>query len=99
MAGRLPAGQHPLAVERCDALAERRLHWQRPGGGGNCDKNPAADGLGLLESRRVDGGWPAPARFFTTASPDAVDWGGVSARRPNPWVTADALAVLEAAKR
>jgi hypothetical protein len=30
---------------------------------------------------------------------DWVDWGGTSTRRANPWVTADALAVLRAAGR
>ncbi|SNY68348.1 hypothetical protein [Paractinoplanes atraurantiacus] len=168
-----------LADERCDALAERLLHWQWPDGGWNCDKSPAAatssfhetllpmrglaahglvaearraaevflsrrlafrisdgslihpsfvqlhyplywhydilgglkalsdldllgdprcaDALDLLDSLRIEGGWPAQARYYTGSSPDAVDWGGVSARRPNPWVTADARAVLKAA--
>jgi hypothetical protein len=30
---------------------------------------------------------------------DDVDWGGTSIRRSNPWVTVDALAVLQAAGR
>ncbi|GAA0471270.1 hypothetical protein Ade02nite_34620 [Paractinoplanes deccanensis] len=170
-----------LADERCDALAERLLHWQWPDGGWNCDKNPAADtssfcetllpmrglaahgliteakraaevfltrrlafrvsdgslihpeftklhyplywhydilgglkaladlgllgdprcadALDLLESLQVDGGWPAHARYYTTTTPDPVDWGGTSTRRPNPWVTADALHVLHTAGR
>jgi hypothetical protein len=62
------------------------------------------DALDLLESLRVADGWPATARYYK-ASPqvalhhDSVDWGGTSVRRANPWVTADALAVLRAAGR
>jgi hypothetical protein len=61
-------------------------------------------GLDLLESMRLADGWPAQARFYRTSPAlaphhDCVDWGGTSARRANPWVTADALAVLRAAGR
>ncbi|MEV6305400.1 hypothetical protein AB0M02_38720 [Actinoplanes sp. NPDC051861] len=60
-----------------------------------------ADALDLLESMRVDGGWPAHARFYRTSTEiglhhDSVDWGGTGIRRPNPWVTTAALAVLRA---
>lgn len=175
-----------LADDRCDALAERLLHWQWPDGGWNCDKNPTADtssffetlppmrglaalsqsraagraaevfltrrlayrtgtgtliradfaklhyplywhydvlaglkamaelellgdprcadALDLLESLKVTDGWPAHARHYKVSTTialhnDSVDWGGTSIRRANPWVTADALAVLRAAGR
>jgi hypothetical protein len=63
-----------------------------------------ADALDLLESMRLADGWPAHARFYRTSDQiaphhDCVDWGGTSTRRANPWVTADALAVLRAAGR
>ena len=63
-----------------------------------------ADALDLLESLRLADGWPAHARYYRTAADialhhDCVDWGGTSTRRANPWVTADALAVLHAAGR
>jgi len=62
--------------------------------------------LDLLEAKELpDGaGWAAEARYYHGAGRvasgyDHVDWGGVSARRPNPWVTVDALAVLATADR
>jgi hypothetical protein len=63
-----------------------------------------ADALDLLESMRLPDGWPAHARYYRVATDialhhDAVDWGGTSSRRANPWVTAEALAVLRAAGR
>jgi hypothetical protein len=65
-----------------------------------------ADALDVLESKRLpDGGWPAENRYYRKVSAevalhnDYVDWGGVSRRRRNEWVTADALAVLAAAGR
>jgi hypothetical protein len=63
-----------------------------------------ADALDLLESMRLADGWPAHARFYRASTDiamhhDCVDWGGTSTRRANPWVTADALAVLKAAGR
>ncbi|MBO3750718.1 hypothetical protein J5X84_31965 [Streptosporangiaceae bacterium NEAU-GS5] len=63
-----------------------------------------ADALDLLESMMVADGWPATARFYRTSDEialhhDRVDWGGTSTRRANPWITADALAVLRAAGR
>lgn len=63
------------------------------------------DALDLLQSKQLpDGGWPAEERFYKTAKTatsgcDLVSWGGVSKRRPNEWVTADALYVLRAAGR
>jgi hypothetical protein len=64
-----------------------------------------SDALDLLESKRLpDGGWPAEARYYrasheTALGNDYVDWGGTSRRTMNPWVTADALYVLNAAGR
>ena len=63
------------------------------------------DALDLLESKRLpDGGFPAERRHYkVVASPQPggslVDWGGVSVRRMNPWVTIDALYVLREAGR
>ena len=63
------------------------------------------DALDLLQSKRLEsGGWPAEERFYKTATGaasgcDLVSWGGVSRRRLNEWVTADALHVVEAARR
>lgn len=67
-----------------------------------------ADALDLLQAKRLDdGGWPAEQRWYRhTASGtpyrsggSLVDWGGVSRRRTNPWVTAEVLGVLAAAQR
>jgi len=71
---------------------------------GVLDDPRCADALDLLESLRVADGWPATARYYTVSSAlgrhhDSVDWGGTSVRRANPWVTAEALAVLRAAGR
>jgi hypothetical protein len=61
--------------------------------------------LDLLEAKRLpDGGFPAEERYYRTtgkrvAGYSLVDWGGVSQRRINPWVTVDALFVLRAARR
>jgi hypothetical protein len=68
-------------------------------GDGRC-----ADALDLLESLRLADGWPAHARYYRVSPNvalhhDSVDWGGASTRRANPWVTAEALAVLRAAGR
>ena len=62
------------------------------------------DGLDLLESKRLpEGGWPAEGKYYNAAGArgqaEIVDWGGVSARKTNAWVTADALTVLHAAGR
>jgi len=64
-----------------------------------------AEALDLLEGKRLpDGGFPAERRHYNvTTEPQnggsLVDWGGVSRRRMNPWVTIDALAVLRTAGR
>jgi hypothetical protein len=61
--------------------------------------------LDLLESKRLDdGGWPSEAKFYTTSDEPrsgttAVDWGGTSRKRMNPWVTVQALSVLIKAGR
>ncbi len=59
------------------------------------------DALALLESKRLpDGGFPAEARYYSVSTygpnTSSVDWGGVSKGRMNPWVTVDALYVLQA---
>ena len=64
-----------------------------------------AEALDLLVSKRLpDGGFPAEKRYYRTSvrltsGADHVGWGGVSKRRSNPWITADALTVLRAARR
>lgn len=72
---------------------------------GCIDDPRCADALDLLESKRLpDGGWPAEKRYYKTSAKlthgaDYLDWGGTSTRRMNPWITADALAVLKASGR
>jgi hypothetical protein len=72
---------------------------------GHIDDARCVDALDLLESKRLpDGGWPAESRYYSASSDiklnaDHVDWGGTSKKAMNPWVTADALAVLAAAER
>ena len=63
--------------------------------------------LDLLESKRLpDGGWPAETKYYTVyrqgklrSGHSRVDWGGVKRQQMNPWVTAQSLAVLQAAGR
>ena len=61
--------------------------------------------LDLLESKRLpDGGFPAEETYSRLTRPELsnyspVSWGGISTRRMNPFVTADALYVLRAAGR
>ncbi len=64
------------------------------------------DALDLLESKRLpDDGFPAERRYYKptaqkrVAGQDLVNWGGVSKRKANEWVTADALYVLGVAGR
>lgn len=64
------------------------------------------DALDLLESKRLpDGGFPAEQAYYhiatrvTRSGRSLVNWGGVSIRHLNEWVTVDALAVLKAARR
>ena len=65
----------------------------------------ATDALDWLEQRELpDGGWPADRQYFRVArtflgSAEYVDWGTADPRRPNEWVTTDALAVLAGAGR
>lgn len=60
--------------------------------------------LQLLRDKQLpDGGYPAEARHYKTSrkielSAEMVDWGGTSKRVANPWVTADALTVFNAAE-
>ena len=64
-----------------------------------------AAALDLLESKRLpDGGFPAEASYVQAIRPQAsayspVNWGGVSKKTQNPFVTADALYVLRMAGR
>ncbi len=66
-----------------------------------------AEALDLLESKRLpDGGWPAEIKYYTVLTngePKSghswVDWGGARRKTANPWVTAEALTVLQAAGR
>ncbi len=64
-----------------------------------------AEALDLLERKRLpDGGFPAEGRHFSTAPScrsgrSLVNWGPASAKRSNPFVTADALYVLQQAGR
>ena len=64
-----------------------------------------ADALDLLESKRTpDGGYPAEGRHYSTAASrgsgrSLVEWGAVSTRVMNPFVTTDALWVLKKAGR
>jgi len=62
------------------------------------------DALDVLESKRLaDGGFPAETRYYrpphASSNASLVTWGGTNRRRSNPWITADALAVLTAAGR
>ena len=62
------------------------------------------DALDLLMSKFIsEDGWPAERKYYCTSNEiklgnDYVDWGGVSKKRANEWVTADALVVLKKAK-
>jgi hypothetical protein len=65
-----------------------------------------AEALDLLESKRLpDGGFPAEHRNYRAtramvpSQRSLVDWGGVSSRHLNPWVSARAAVVLHAAGR
>lgn len=63
------------------------------------------DALDLLESKRLpDGGFPAEGKYYrvtekASTGRSLVDWGGVSKRRMNEFVTADALFVLKKSRR
>lgn len=64
-----------------------------------------SDALDLLEQKMLPGGgFPAEARLYQNSKPDisgysAVSWGGVSKKKPNPWVTIHAWYVLTKAGR
>ena len=65
-----------------------------------------AEALDLLEQKQLpEGGWPAERKYYGSVGrawkPGAeyIDWGGSGSRRPNEWVTVDALSVLAAAGR
>ena len=69
-------------------------------------KDPrCSDALDLLESKRLpDGGFPAERKYYRVVPEpqnggSLVDWGGTSKKRMNPWVTIDALFVLQSAGR
>ena len=63
------------------------------------------EALNLVESKRLrDGGWPLEQKVWKAANTFVsrgtfYDWGPSGARRSNPWVTAQARSVLEAAGR
>jgi hypothetical protein len=63
------------------------------------------DALDLLESKRLaDGGFPAEGKYYRVtdrrgSGRSTVDWGGMGARRANPFVTVEALSVLRKAGR
>lgn len=73
---------------------------------GQIDDERCGAALTLLESKRLpDGGFPAEHRYYrptrqpVPSSRSLLDWGGVSRRRMNPWVSARAAVVLHAAGR
>lgn len=64
------------------------------------------DALDLLESKELkSGGWSAEKKYYKKASDklehgnDYVNWGGISKKTMNEWITADALFVLKEAGR
>lgn len=68
------------------------------------------EAIEVLESKRLpDGGFPSEAKFYSTADErtssghpgtgaSRVNWGGLSKRHMNEWVTVDALYVLKTAR-
>ncbi len=60
-----------------------------------------SEALDLLQQKMLPGGgFPAEARLYQNSKPDisgysAVSWGGVSKKKPNPWVTVHAWYVLK----
>ncbi len=63
------------------------------------------EALDWLEGRELlQGGWPADARYYRFSDSyeygaEFVDWGAPSGKKPNDWVTTDALYVLAEAGR
>jgi hypothetical protein len=72
---------------------------------GFINDNRCKDALDVLESKRIpDGGFPAENKFYRVSNGPAngrslVNWGGTSTRQMNPFVTLDALKVLQEAGR
>lgn len=72
---------------------------------GYIDHPACQEALDILESKRLpDGGFPAEARYYTQSAKVAsgrslIEWGSVSARKMNPFVTVQALFVLRQAGR
>lgn len=72
---------------------------------GLIDDPRCSEALDLLESKRLtDGGFPAERKYYRVVlepqpGGSLVDWGGTSKKRMNPWVTVDALYVLQSAGR
>jgi hypothetical protein len=64
-----------------------------------------AEALAVIESKRLAaGGWPLELKAWKLADAyttrgSFVDWGPCGRARPNPWVTRDAMFVLETAGR
>jgi hypothetical protein len=75
------------------------------GEAGYLDDPRCSEALDLLESKQLtDGGFPSEARYYRVddkklTGHSRVDWGGTSKLRMNPFVSLDALAVLNAAGR
>ncbi len=71
---------------------------------GHLDDPRCADALDVLARKQLpDGGWPAEATYCHGVDPrrqhyDLVGWGAPDRHRMNEWVTADALAILAAAR-
>lgn len=78
---------------------------ERMGEAGLLDDPRCAEALDLLEAKQLpDGGFPAEGRFYRLTKPEIsgfskYDWGGVSKRKANPWVSLHALSVLKQAGR
>jgi len=72
---------------------------------GRIDDPRCRDALDWLEDRELPGGgWPVDSRYYHVThryehGAEYVDWGPPNGRRPNDWVTTDALFVLRVAGR
>jgi hypothetical protein len=73
---------------------------------GQISDKRCSEALDVLENKRLpDGGFPAEHRYYRHTSAivpsqrSPVDWGGVSLRHLNPWVSARAAMVLYASGR
>jgi hypothetical protein len=71
---------------------------------GLLDDERCAGAVSILAGKRLaDGGFPAEGKYYRLGSrpvsqSSLVDWGGVNRRRHNPFVSAEALTVLKAAR-